>query len=144
MQNRINRSKARAFVLSDFTDLSGYDQILRTLRQMVGQKILIKIGQGIYVKAKKYDNGKTLPDGFIGDLAREALNKLGVKTANSSWWNMYNAEVSTQIPNGRVIAVAKRVRRKISNGGYSIFYEPMNKTYKSKWYNDPKRMSSWN
>jgi len=141
---RITKSKANAFVLSDFADLSDTDQVLRALRKLIKDGVLIKVGRGIYAKAKKTPTGKIILNDFIGNIAREALNKFGVKTANSSWWNAYNANVSTQIPNGRVIAVNKRVRRKISNNGYSISYEPMNKTYKSKWYNDAKRIAQWN
>ena len=61
----------------------------------------------------------------IGDLACEALEKLGVKTDKSQYWKDYNNGISTQIPTGRVIAVSKRVRRKISYNGYEVVFESM-------------------
>jgi len=137
MRAKIKRSRARVFVPGDFANLSGYDQVLRVLRNMTRSGELIKIGQGIYAKTKTFSDGKVSPAGFIGDLARQALEKLGIKTANSTYCNAYNAEVSTQVPNGLVIAVDRRVRRKIGNVGYSVKYEQMNKRYKSLWYNKP-------
>ena len=132
---RVRRSKARVFIPSDFSDLSGYDQILRVLRKMVRGNQLVRIGQGIYAKAKTRSDGTVAPVGFIGVLAGEALKKYGVKTGNSSALNAYNANVSTQVPNGRVIAVSKRVRRKIGFNGYGVGFEMMNKRYKSRWFN---------
>jgi hypothetical protein len=134
MKLRIKKSKASVFIPKDFADLSGYDQILRVLRNMVRSGELVKLGQGVYAKSKTMD-GKAYPVKFIGDLAREALTKLGVKVGNSSWQNAYIADVSNQITNGRVIAVNKRVRRKISNDGYGIKYEFMGRDYRKMWYN---------
>lgn len=129
---RIKKSKAKVFIPSDFADLSGYDQVLRVLRNMVRSNQLIKIGQGIYAKTKTYSDGEILPAAFIGDLAREALEKYGVKTDVSSWTKAYNAGITTQVPTGRVIAVNKRVRRKIiSPNGNIIIYEMMTKRYKN-------------
>ena len=132
---RIKKSKADVFIPSDFSDLAGYDQVLRVLRNMVRSGSLIKIGQGIYAKAQTAVNGDIRPIKFIGDLARQALEKYGIKTGNSSYWNAYNADISTQIPTGRVIAVSKRVRRKISYNGYSVNFEIMGARYKNQWLN---------
>ena len=129
---RINKSKANVFIPEDFADLSDYDQILRVLRRMLKEGLLIKIGQGIYAKTSP-DTAK--PIMFIGDLAREALQKLGIKTANSSYTNAYNASASTQVPNGRVIAVNRRVRRNIGFGGFNVKFEFMGRDYKKQWYN---------
>ena len=123
---RIQRSKANVFIPSDFSDLSGYDQVLRALRRMVADGKLIKIGQGIYAKVKTYSDGTVLPISFIGSLAREALEKCKIKTDDSSWTKAYNAGKTTQVPTGRVIAVNRRVRRKIGYNGYSINFEMIN------------------
>lgn len=129
VQIRILRSKASVFVLNDFQDFVDqydYDQVLRALRILVKEKVLIKIGQGIYARSKVFSNGTIAICGNLGDLAQEALNKLGVKTGNSKYWDDYNAGLSTQVPTGRVIAVNKRVRRKISYNGYEVEFERMN------------------
>lgn len=66
-----------------------------------------------------------LPQSF--PLAEEALQKLGVKTDKSTYWYEYNSGMSDQIPTGRVIAVDRRVRRKIGYNGYEIYYERIKK-----------------
>lgn len=129
MANRIKKSKADVFIPSDFFDMSGYDQVLRVLRNMVRDKKLIKIGRGIYARTKTFSDGTIAPIAFIGELAQEALRKYGVKTGPSACMQAYNNNLSSQVPNGRVIAVNKRVRRNISFNGYKISYEMMNNKY---------------
>ena len=109
----------------DFIERYDYDQVLRALRILVKEKILIKIGQGIYAKTKVFSNGTVTLCSDLSELAEEALKKLGVKTSKSKYWNDYNTGRTTQVPTGRVIAVNKRVRRKISYNGYEIEFENM-------------------
>lgn len=125
---RIKKRKDRIFILNDFCDFIekyDYDQVLRALRTLVKDGLLIKIGQGIYAKTKVFFNGMIALCANIGDLACEALEKLGVKTDKSQYWKDYNNGISTQVPTGRVIAVNKRVRRKISYNGYEVVFESM-------------------
>ncbi len=127
---RIKKRKGNVFILKDFKDLIkeyDYDQVLRALRQLVNKRMLIRIGHGIYAKTRVFDNGVVLPNATIGNLAEEALQKLGVKTDKSSCWYEYNSGLSDQIPTGRVIAVDRRVRRKIGYNGYEIYYERIKK-----------------
>lgn len=50
---KVQRSKDTAFVLADFyTYCTNNDQILRALRKLVADKVLIRIGKGAYAKAK--------------------------------------------------------------------------------------------
>jgi len=135
MAFRIKRSRADVFIPSDFRDLSGYDQVLRALRNMVRAGVLIKIGHGIYAKAWVSGDGAVRPTKFIGELARQALKKYGIETGSSSLRNAYNADLSTQVPTGRVIAVSKRVRRKIGYNGRSVYFEIMGANYKNQQYN---------
>ena len=79
---RIKKRKDRIFVLNDFYDFVekyDYDQVLRALRTLVKEGLLIKIGQGIYAKTKIFSNGMVALCANIGDLACEALKKLGIK-----------------------------------------------------------------
>ncbi len=125
---RIERRKDRAFVMRDFADMvsqSDYDQVLRALRQLVAAGVLIKIGRGIYAKTRVFSNGTVAICGNLSDLAGEAFEKLGIRTAKSRAWEDYNQGLTTQVPTGRVIAVDKRVRRTISYNGYSLFFERM-------------------
>ena len=125
---RVKKRKDRTFVLNDFRDFIeryDYDQVLRALRILVKEKILIKIGRGIYAKTKVFSNGTVTLCSDLSELAEEALKKLGVKTSKSKYWNDYNTGRTTQVPTGRVIAVNKRVRRKINYNGYEIEFENM-------------------
>lgn len=129
---RIKKSKNNVFILNDFTGLFKeytYSYIIQTLRRLADEGFLIKIGHGLYAKTRTFSNGAILPNAPIGELAEEALHKLGVKTDKSSYWKEYNAGLTTQMPTGRVIAVDRRVRRKISFNGYDVQYErlPKNK-----------------
>lgn len=123
---RVKKRKDHTFVLNDFRDFVeryDYDQVLRALRVLVKEKILIKIGRGIYAKTKVFSNGTVTLCSDLSELAEEALKKLGVKTSKSKYWVDYNTDKTTQVPTGRVIAVNKRVRRKISYNGYEIEFE---------------------
>lgn len=125
---RVKKRKDRTFVLNDFRDFIeryDYDQVLRALRVLVKEKIFIKIGRGIYAKTKVFSNGTVTLCSDLSELAEEALKKLGVKTSKSKYWVDYNTGRTTQVPTGRVIAVNKRVRRKISYNGYEIEFESM-------------------
>lgn len=125
---RVKKRKDRAFVLNDFRDFIeryDYDQVLRALRILVKEKVLIKIGQGIYAKTKVFSNGTVTLCSDLSELAEDTLKKLGVKTSKSKYWVDSNTGKTTQVPTGRVIAVNKRVRRKISYNGYEIEFESM-------------------
>ncbi len=125
IQYRISRSKDNVFVVKDFLDLSDHDQIGRALRQLIKQKFLVKIGQGLYAKARISSlTGKCIPREPLPDLAREVIiNKCNASVAYTKAERLYNDNETTQIPSGRVIAVKGRVKRKIYFNGKSINFE---------------------
>ena len=53
IQTRIKRAKRSVFLRSDFKYIAGYDQIGRVLRNIVSDGELIKIGYGLYVRARE-------------------------------------------------------------------------------------------
>ena len=120
---RIICKKCAVFLRSDFNDLGGYDQVGRVLRDLVAKDLLMKIGYGLYAKTRQSTlTGQIIPNKPLPQLAKEALKRLGVKTAPSSMERDYNAGRSTQIPTGRMIAVKGRVIRRIGyNGAYVNF-----------------------
>lgn len=121
---RISRSKGRVFLLKDFADLGGRDQVSRALRSMISNDEIIKIGYGLYAKTS-YSSlfNKSLPIASLPELAKEALDKLGIRTMPTYFERQYNERKSTQVPSGRVIGVNDRVCRKISYGDSEIVYE---------------------
>ena len=122
---RIARKKCSVFVREDFKDLSDYDQVGRALRNIAKNGRLIRVGYGVYAKAKKSPiTGGLVPVVPLPELAKEALARLGIQTAPSRMEKDYNAGKTTQIPTGRVIAVKGRISRKIGYGGAYVSYEP--------------------
>lgn len=121
---RISLKNEKVFLRDDFDDLGGYDQVGRALKQLVNENKILKIGYGLYTKLQTSSiTGTITPQAPLPDLAKEALIKLGVKVSPSKALLLYNAGQTTQVPTGRVIAVNKRISRKISYNGAMIFYE---------------------
>ena len=124
IKNKIQRSRQNVFVPADFAALSGYVQVLRVLKQMVDKGELIKLGQGIYAKSSKRNDGKIVPAGSIFlDIIPTALKKFGIKILPSRAAIAYNSGKSTQLPTGRVMGVNKRVRRSISYNGVKFKFQ---------------------
>ena len=120
---RIARRQTNVFLRGDFSDLGGYDQVGRSLRNLTAKGQLVRIGYGVYARAVvSLLSGKTVPAKPLPALAVEVLSRLKVETAPSRFARAYNAGTTTQVPTGRVIAVKGRFSRKIGYGGkYAVF-----------------------
>ncbi len=120
---RMERRSGDVFVRSDFGDLGGYDQVGRALRNIVREGLLVKVGQGLYARARpSMSSGDPVPVGGLSAL-KEALRRVGVETLPSRLEQDYNAGRTTQVPTGRVVGVTRRVRRKVGYGGFSLSFE---------------------
>ena len=121
---RIARSQGEVFMRKDFSDIADYDQVGRSLRQLVKKGKIVKIGYGLYAKAGVSPlSNRIVPRRGLRDLATEALNKLKVEVAPSSYDQAYNEGRTSQIPTGRVIGVKGRVVRKIGYEGKYVTFE---------------------
>jgi hypothetical protein len=121
---RISRKRADVFIRDDFAELGGYDQVGRSLRRLVQKGRLVKIGYGLYARAAVSPlSGRVIPKKPLPALAAEALRRLDVEVAPSSFTRAYNEGRTTQVPTGRVIAVKGRVSRRIGYGGAYVSYE---------------------
>ena len=121
---RIARKKDNVFVRKDFNDISDYDQVGRALKNLTKEGRLIRLGYGVYAKAKKSPiNGEAVPVAPLPALAKEALQRLGIETTPSRLEQAYNAGQTTQVPSGRLIGVKGRVSRKLGYRGAFISYE---------------------
>lgn len=121
---RVSRSKRSVFLRSDFKDIANYDQVGRILRQMVTTGELIKIGYGLYVRARlNRITGKPMPDNPAGadGVLIEAMERLGrdYQFDALSLSNMLGQ--STQIP-AKVLIKPKssRFTRKIAVGSQGV------------------------
>jgi hypothetical protein len=124
MLKRIDRKRGDVFLREDFTDLGGYDQVGRALCNLVRKGRLLKIGHGLYTRAQPSPfDGTPAPIKGLRALAAEALKRLGIETAPTRLEQAYNEGRTTQVPAGRVIAVRKRVRRRIGYGGNVMSFE---------------------
>ena len=120
---RIARKRGDVFLRADFDDLGGYDQVGRGLRRLVSQGELMRIGFGLYARAVQspFSDSPVPPKGLA--TLTEALKRLAIKTAPSRLEQDYNAGRTTQVPTGRVVAVARRVRRKLGYNGFFLSFD---------------------
>jgi len=124
ISKRIERKRRDVFLRTDFDDLGGYDQVGRVLRQLVRGGRLLKIGFGLYARARLSTiDGSPTPIKGLRDLADEALRRLGIRTSPTRLEQAYSEGKTTQVPSGRRVAVNKRVRRKIGYNGAIMSFE---------------------
>jgi len=96
---RVKRTRKIVFLRKDFADLGGYDQVGRALREVMVAGLLVRIGQGVYAKARPSSINPSrrvlaAPGGFK-QVSREALSRLGIK------WRPAQAEEDYEAGSGR-------------------------------------------
>jgi hypothetical protein len=124
VMTRVNRKRTPVLLREDFLDLSDYDQIGRALRNLSRQGKLIKIGYGLYAKARISSlTGKSTLTEPLPVLAKIALERIGVSITITQAETEYIEGRSTQVPTGRMIGVEGRVARKIMYKDVQISYE---------------------
>lgn len=118
IEKRIKNSEQFVFLREDFGDLAGYDQVGRSLKQLVSQEKLVRVGYGVYVKTRvSLMTGKAIPvtNGGVDSIFIETINRLGVEWEFTGLTEKYlNGEV-TQVPAGKEIKIInkKRFQRKL-------------------------------
>ena len=100
---KVQRSKDTAFVLADFyTYCTDNDQILRALRKLVADKVLIRIGKGAYAKAKlskklypEFEKtAKAIEEGYYTELNEDIswfCKKFDYRYDEEPWYNSKDA-----------------------------------------------------
>lgn len=125
VRDKIRKSRRMVFLRDDFTSLAGYDQVGRALRQLEAQGRLVRVGQGLYAKARKNRiTGQPMlaaPGGFE-QVAKEALDRLGVKWEPAGAEKAYQAG-GTQVPARVVVKVKGPFHRRIAFGRYQLGVE---------------------
>lgn len=127
--DRIRRSvsnrNADVFLRADFEAFGSKSQVSRALAELQDKGMLVKLGVGVYAKAKpSVLSGKPIPVKPLEVLAPEVLKKLGVQVGESRQTREYNAGASTQVPTGVVFSIGKqRVQRKLGFNGKLVRYE---------------------
>ena len=129
IEERLYRSLARrkdvVFVRKDFAAFGSEAQVSRALRSLINRGVIVKLGVGVYAKAKKSVlSGIVIPVKPVSVLAPIALQKQGVKVFPSQMTQAYNAGMTTQIPAGNILNIGKqRINRKLGFGTQTITYE---------------------
>jgi len=116
VKTRINRSKHYVFDRADFTDIAGYDQVGRELRKFVNNGLLLRIGYGLYTKARTNSiTGEIMPasPGGADGVILEAIEKLGVDYKFDDFSQRSINGDSLQIPASFQIITDSRFKRKI-------------------------------
>ena len=86
IQYRIKKSKDFVFMLPDFLDLSDRDQVIRALRKLISKNLIMKVGQGVYVKAKESKlTGKIIPQVDLAEIGKAVAEKLNIKVLPSRY-----------------------------------------------------------
>ena len=120
VQTRVKRWKSSVFLRSDFKDIADYDQVGRALRELVQEGLLIKIGYGLYARARiNRITGNAMADNPSGPagVVIEAMEKLGVEYQLDDLSRMNLSGDSTQIPaKVKIIPKTTRFTRKIAIG----------------------------
>jgi len=122
---RIRANGSNVFLREDFSDLGGYDQVGRALRELRQKGRLVKLGYGLYAKARKSQlTGQPVPVEPMNVLAAESMEKLGVKVQLGKALRDYQAGQSTQIPARPIFNIGSaRIQRKIGFNNISVGYE---------------------
>lgn len=120
LETRIKRAKRSVFLRSDFADIADYDQVGRGLRNLVRDGLLLKIGYGLYVRARvNRITGTLMPDNPAGNdgVLIEAMERLGVDYKFDDLSLKSLSGESTQIPASvKIIPKSSRFTRKIAVG----------------------------
>lgn len=124
IETRVRRSKCSVFLRADFKDIADYDQVGRILRTLVKEGSLLKIGYGLYARARMNRiTGNIMPDNTAGTdgVLIEAMEKLGIEYELDELSHMNLLGQSTQVPAQiKIRSKSPRFTRKISVGSQCV------------------------
>lgn len=123
IEARVNRAKPGCiFLPSDFKDLGTSTAIRKALSRLVEQKILVRMGQGIYVTAM-HDKvfGEVLPS--LEEIATSLAKKERVKIMPSGQYALNKIGLSTQV-SMKLVYLTNGTKKNINIGKGSIVFQP--------------------
>jgi hypothetical protein len=121
----ISIAESDIFLTRDFKSMGSSTQVNRVLRRLLENGSLVRIGLGIYARAKiSVLTKKPIPVRPISVLAPEVFKRLGVEVCASRATQEYNAGKTTQVPVHFVVNTGnRRIRRVIRFGKQQVRYE---------------------
>ncbi len=129
IKNRMLRSvalrKGEVVLRDDFKNMGSPSQISRGLKELLTAGRLIRLGYGVYAKARLSSiSGKPVPRAPLEVLARETLDRLKVDSQLGQAQAAYARGDTTQIPIKTTFNTGqRRISRKITVGSRSVQYE---------------------
>jgi hypothetical protein len=123
--NAIATQGEDVFVRKEFSALGSSAQTGRALRKLINDGMLIRLGVGVYARTKtSVLSGQPIPAKPLEVLAVQALEKLGVRIAESRLVAAYNSGRTSQIQAGVVLNTGRRrIKRKLGFNGKFVEYE---------------------
>jgi hypothetical protein len=127
LKRTVDESRDDVFLRAEFACLGSATQVGRALRSLIADGVLVRLGFGVYAKAKRSIlSGAPIPIRPVDVLAPIALQKLGIVVAPSQATQGYNSGSTTQLPAGIVLNTGqRRVSRKLGFGSQVVFYETL-------------------
>jgi predicted transcriptional regulator of viral defense system len=115
IENKIKRSKPGQIILpSDFKDLGTSTAIRKTLSRLVDQKVLVRMGQGVYV-VPIHDKlfGEVLPS--MEEIAASLAEKEHVKIMPTGQYALNKIGLSNQVPM-KMVFLTNGTKKNITEG----------------------------
>jgi hypothetical protein len=123
IEAKVKRSKpGQIFLPSDFKDLGTSTAIRKTLSRLVDQKVLVRMGQGIYV-VPIHDKlfGEVLPS--MEEIAASLAEKEHVKIMPTGQYALNKIGLSNQVPM-KMVFLTNGTKKNITIGKSSMVFQP--------------------
>lgn len=123
IENKIKRSRPGQIILpSDFKDLGTSTAIRKTLSRLVDHKVLVRMGQGVYV-IPIHDKlfGEVLPS--MEEIAASLAEKEHVKIMPTGQYALNKIGLSNQVPM-KMVFLTNGTKKNITIGKSSIVFQP--------------------
>lgn len=122
IKRSIRRQASDLILRRDLSRFGSISRVDAVIAELIRDGIILRIGSGVYAKARVLPTGAVVPRKSLWPLAKEALDKLGIEYEVHPTIRAYELGVSEQIPMRYVVRTVSRVSRKMSVGQLSLEY----------------------
>ena len=125
MIRSLSMRRSEIILRSDFTPIGSQSQISRILNEFVSEGRLVRIGYGVFAKARISSiSSIAVPREPLEVLAEETLRRLRIDAIPGKAQRDYASGQSTQVPVQAVFNTGRRrISRKLMLGNRSVRYE---------------------
>ena len=129
IKDRIKRSipnrKSEIILRKDFQKMGSQSQISRALTSLQKEGFLVRLGYGVYAKAKRSSiTEKSIPRISFEELMIEAMRRLDIDVQLGKSLQEYQRGETTQMPMRFILDSKDRIiTRKLSIGKKALWYE---------------------